>query len=260
MDTAVEKREERSFGLSSFALHCIAMALMLGDHMWGTNLLQYDILTAVGRIAFPLFSFMIVEGFFHTSSRKKYALRLAVFALISEIPFNLMMGGSIFNPLDQNVLFTFLLAVALMCIYEKIRLKKRLIVRLPLYILITLAFYIIGMFTFVDYYGYGILITAMFYFTRISKDEPTWKKLLCKAAQLVVLFYICNEMIKGLAITVELFGYELELCQQSLAVLALPLIWLYNGRQGPYNKFIKYFYYFFYPAHILVLSMLSMLL
>ena len=98
--------------ISSFALHVLAMLLMLCDHLWATLLPQYAMLTHIGRIAFPIFAFLLAEGARHTHDPKKYLLRLLVFAVLSEIPFDLMYGGTVFYPYHQNVLWTFLIALS----------------------------------------------------------------------------------------------------------------------------------------------------
>ena len=117
--------------LTSCALHFLAMALMLSDHLWATVIpWQADWMTILGRLAFPIFAFMTVEGFFHTKNLKKYMKRMFLFALLSEIPFNLMSGGSFINPFHQNVLWSFLLGLFLMHLNEKAKAKGKLWIRI----------------------------------------------------------------------------------------------------------------------------------
>ncbi len=82
------------FDISAAALHIIAMTLMLMDHLWATLLPAKEWLTCAGRVAFPIFAFMAVEGYFHTRNFKKYMLRMLLFAVLSEVPFDLMYGGT----------------------------------------------------------------------------------------------------------------------------------------------------------------------
>lgn len=235
--------------MSSFILHIIAMFSMLLDHLWGLNLVTHDIFTCIGRIAFPIFSFMIVEGYFKTRNLKKYTLRLFIFALIAEIPFNLMMGSNVFYPLGQNVLWTFLIGIGLITLMEKVK-NKNLFIRILTLIGVLLLAVILGTITFCDYYSPGVLMVLTFYFFRGKK----WYLLL---AQFLCLWYINTEMLGGLEYIVTLFGQEVHILRQSIALLSLIPIWLYNGKQGPYNKYIKYFYYSFYPVHMLLLFILT---
>ena len=108
--------------INSNALKILAMAFMLLDHLWATIIPDNQWMTCVGRLAFPIFAFMITEGYAHTSDFKKYAKRLFLFGLISEIPFNLMSSGSFVYPFHQNVMFTLLLG--LLSIREIDRIKQ----------------------------------------------------------------------------------------------------------------------------------------
>ena len=92
-----------------------------------------------------------------------------------------------------------------------------------------------------------------FYFFRGRK----WWQLL---GQALCLYYINFEILSGLAYEIHLFGQTYYFLQQGFALLALIPIWLYNGKQGPYNKTIKWIYYGFYPVHLLVLALIRMVI
>ena len=128
------------FSLSAAALHILAMVLMLMDHLWATLLPAQDWLTCAGRLAFPIFAFMAVEGYFHTHSFRKYALRLALFAVLSEVPFDLMYGGTWFYPVHQNVIWTLLLGLLGIHLMETVRKKQKT----WLYLLTALLVVLIG--------------------------------------------------------------------------------------------------------------------
>ena len=152
----------RCFDISTAALHIIAMLFMLMDHLWATLLPAQEWLTCVGRIAFPIFAFMSVEGYFHTHNFKKYLLRMLVFAVISEIPFDLMYGGTWFYPVHQNVIWTFILGLLGIHIMETVRKKKKTPVFVLTAILVTIAGGLLGTLTMVDYYGIGVLTVFTF--------------------------------------------------------------------------------------------------
>ena len=241
------------FELTSFALHIMAMVFMIFDHLWGVFATDgYLWMTCIGRLTYPIFAFMIVEGYFHTKNLKKYVLRLLIFALISEIPFNLVMSSSWIAPLHQNVLWTFLIGILLIFLNEKAN-KKALWVRILVFIGTALLGCLLGIITFVDYNHGGVLIILMFYVFR----ERKWWALL---GQIVCLYFISVEVISGQFIPIELFGKTFELVVQSFCVLALIPIWLYQGKQGPYNKAIRYLYYGFYPAHLLLFALIRMVM
>ena len=106
--------------MNSFALHVLAMLLMLCDHLQLTLLPELPILRCVGRLAFPLFAFMAVEGYLRTRNLKNYLLRLLMLAVISEIPFDLLVSGSVFYPVHQNVIWTIVLGLCCIWAFENI--------------------------------------------------------------------------------------------------------------------------------------------
>ena len=232
--------------LSSAELHIIAMLLMLMDHLWATLLPAEEWLTCAGRVAFPIFAYMTVEGYFHTHSYKKYMLRMLLFAVLSEIPFDLMYGGTWFYPVHQNVIWTFLLGLLGIHAMEAVRKKGRTWAYLLVSVLTVIAGLVIGTLCMVDYYGVGVLTVFVFYFFR---ERKPW----CLLGQLAALYWLNVEMLGGLMYPIKLFGMEFELCQQGLALLALIPIWLYKGRQGHHSKAFQYFCYAFYPVHMLIL-------
>ena len=223
----------------------MAMLFMLCDHLWGTIVPGADWLTCIGRLSFPIFAFMIVEGYFHTKNLKKYVCRLLVFAIISEIPFNLAMGSRIFFPIHQNVLWTFLIAVGLIHWNEKVK-EKQVWKKLLVAIASVCIGYVGGIITFVDFYNAGVLTVLVFYF---FKDKKWW----CYFGQLLCLWYINFEMLGGFSYEVGIFGETHFIARQGIAVLALIPIWLYNGEKGPRTALVQWGSYLFYPLHMLIL-------
>jgi len=245
-------RNPAKFETTSTFLHLLAMACMLCDHLWGTIVPGSDWLTCIGRIAFPIFAFLLVEGYFHTKHLKKYALRLFVFALISEIPFNLAMGSRIFYPVHQNVLWSFLISLGLIHWNEKARAAGKLWKRLTVGTATLLLGFLLGLLTMVDYLHAGILTVLVFYFFR----KRTWQNLL---AQILCLWYINAEILGGFGYDLSLWGHSFFFSRQSLALLALIPIWLYRGKKGHHSKAFQYFNYAFYPGHLLILGLLKFL-
>ena len=232
--------------LSAAALHILAMAFMLMDHLWATLLPAQEWLTCVGRIAFPIFAFMAVEGYFHTHNLKKYLLRMLIFAVISEVPFDLMYGGTWFYPVHQNVIWTLMMGLVGIHLMETVRKKKSTFVYILVSAIVVILGGLLGTLSMVDYYGIGVLTVFIFYFFRGRK---WW----CLLGQMLALYWVNVEMLGGLMYPIRLFGMEFELCQQGLALLALLPIWLYRGRQGYHSKPFQYFCYAFYPIHMLVI-------
>ena len=246
-------KTKRHFDISMATLHILAMALMLCDHLWATVVPGNQWLTCLGRLAYPIFAFMIVEGYFHTRNLRRYILRLFLFALISEIPFNLMYSASLFYPYHQNVIWTLLIGLGLIHLNELAKRNGKLWLRVTTAIVTILGGAIIGLVSMVDYHSVGVVTILVFYFLRGRK---WW----CLLGQFAALYYLNVEVLKGLSFEVSVFGMNFMIVQQGLALLALIPIWLYRGRQGLHSKAFQYFCYFFYPVHMLLLFFCANLL
>lgn len=229
--------------MSSFALHIIAMIFMLCDHMWAT-ILDYEWLTCIGRIAFPIFAFLITEGYIHTSNINKYIKRMVIFAIITEIPFNLMVSASPIYPFHQNVLWTFVISL-LTLKYLNFDNTKNIFKS----ILIIILAIIIATITMCDYFGAGVMMVVGFYIFRKSK-----------LLQLLMMIYVNMILIQGYSYPIDIAGYTYYFPQQGFAVLSLIFIWLYNGKLGYHAKWFKIFCYAFYPLHMLILYILTIVL
>ena len=243
----------KKFETTSFSLHLMAMLFMLCDHLWGTIVPGNDWLTCIGRVCFPIYAFLLVEGYFHTSNLKKYVKRILLFAVISEIPFNLAMASSVIYPFHQNVLWSFLIALGLIHCNEKAKASEKRRIRIAVGTFTILAGYLLGLITMVDYYHAGILMVLTFYFFH---HRNWWDYV----GQLLCLGYINLELLGGFGYEVVLFGETVFLTRQGFALLALIPIWLYKGKQGYHSKWWKYFCYAFYPVHLLILDLLKFVL
>ena len=229
---------ERSRGLDGGALKGIAAALMLTDHVGAILLPEVPVLRCVGRLAFPIFAFFIAEGYTHTRDFGRYFRRLAILAVVSEIPFNLE-NGAVFDPARQNVLWTFCLALLTLRGLEA-RGRERGFGRWAGCGLVLAAGFAAGELLRTDYGGWGVVTVALLQLCRDGKYAKLW---------LLLAMAAVNGLGMG-SLTMPVFGGEMPI--QIFAVAALPVIWLYNGQAGP--KGLRRAFYVFYPAHLLVLE------
>ncbi len=234
-------REKRGSNImNGFTLKMIAIITMLIDHVAAVliprEMAAYWICRSIGRLAFPIFCFLLVEGFIHTKNVKKYLMRLGIFALISEIPFDLAFSdktnrlGFLFQ---QNVFFTLFIGLAV--IYSLSIIEKKYannITRSNIFdSLAVLVGCAVAILLITDYTYIGILLIVAFYLFRTNK----------------VLLTIAVIVVTGI------LGGQLE----GLAAISMVFIWLYNGERGPQGN--KYAFYAFYPVHILSIYLISLL-
>lgn len=207
--------------LDSFQLKCIAIVSMALDHTGAVLYPSQIWLRCLGRIAFPIFCFLIVEGFFHTHDVRRYMGRLGVFALISEIPYDLAFRGVPLEYAHQNVFFTLLIGIGMMILLERNR-------EWPVKAV--------------------ILLLAMWLAVLIRSDYNF------RGVLLIFVFYIFHES-RWLAVTAGGFwNFLYQGVIQKYGVLSVLPLALYNGERG---RKMKYFFYIFYPAHLLLLYGIS---
>lgn len=255
---------------------------------------SYDFMRMAGRIAFPIFCFMIVEGFQKTRDVKKYLARLAVFALISEIPFDLAVTGKVFAWGHQNVFFTLFLGLFTLCVYEYFA-KNEMHKVLKVIVSVTGALLPAAYITicFANLIGLrevaplliagGILCVAFAIAYLVYGKKKGARQAQVLAADITVLMlvmYLADLLYtdySGMGVLTIVVMYLLRkrkvlamtmgcvvLCVMSFseitAFFALIPIALYNGERGKGGKGAKYFFYAFYPAHLLLLYIISVVL
>ena len=187
----------------------------------------------IGRIAFPIFCFLLVEGFVHTHNLKRYCLNLGLFALISEPVYDLANVGKLISSSQQNVLFTLLLGVIVISIIR--RYSNPLITILA----IIIGSYMSYIFNFDGWY-YGILLISAFY---VFYDKIIFKYIVC-----IVVMFVCGLDFTFHALIDPYF---------IMACISLIFISAYNGERGIK---MKYFFYVFYPTHLAILFIISSIL
>lgn len=223
-------------GINGAQLKYIAFASMFIDHFnkaiitpfltgTGPMVIITTIFDILGRIAFPIFAFMVVEGFFKTKSRWSYLRNLLIFALISEIPYDMFQSAEFVNTWSQNILWGLALGLFTIMVIDKLKekIKKR-----PLWIFVSLLIVALSslcsMLISSDYEYYAIIIIYLYY-----------------------IFYDKRLVASGL-------GY-LVIIKEIYAILGFATVLFYNGEKGKQNKI---FNYLFYPVHLLIFGIIRM--
>ena len=220
--------------LDGTTLKIIAMISMVFDHVGDMFFPGVMWPRMIGRLAMPIFSFCIAEGFAHTHDRKKYLCRMGVFALISEIPFDLAFEGKIgFS--HQNIMLTFFLSIAALMLYDGIRGERDMQAKqIPIRKTVCAVACVVGMAALslllrADYTVFAVMAVFLFYILR--RKHPLIRS---------------GAGVGFLALT-RTMGYY-----STTGLSFIPLA-LYNGKKG---KGLKWLFYGFYPGHLLLLALL----
>lgn len=225
--------------LSGSTLKIIALIIMLIDHIGAVIVVRtmstpgfdhdfwnslYWPLRYIGRLAFPIFCFLLVEGFCHTSNVKKYFSGMVLFAIISEIPFDLALTGNLVDFRFQNVFWELAVGILAMIALRYIEKNEFTYVLQIVLRLAVIAVFALGAEALqFDYGMYGIISIVALYVFQYNK---------------------LPQLLVG----------AVSFCWEQVAPLAFLLIALYNGKRG---RKIKYAFYIFYPAHLLLLYIIA---
>lgn len=221
--------------MSAFVLKIIACISMVIDHIKYVIPETENFITIyAGRIAFPLFAFLIAEGYVHTKNLKKYYLRLIIYGIISQVPY--MLFYSVFSDsVKLNIMFTLLLGLLTITVYDKIK-KKYL--SIPIICILIALSEIIN----VDYTWYGVATIFIMYICRNTKLYLfTGFGILC------FIYYLVLGLMTPITIKTIIyliFNY----------IIPIICITVYNQKQGIK---LKYFFYSFYPIHLFIFYLLS---
>lgn len=245
--------------MSALSLRIFASICMLLDHL-GFLFPQYPLLRYIGRLAFPIYIFLLVNGYRHSSSRLRYALRLGLFALISQVPFTLFCGYESYFT-KGNVFVTLLVALLVLWLTDTLARQKKLRFLAPLPALLAYGLYYLGWLSS-DYGQIGFLLALSFFYL---ED----RRLLCLVSCFVSVYH---SLFLGYAVQLKelllgrgaVFAPPKPWAQaQAFSLLALLPIFLYNGRKGnapasPLGKrILQWGFYLFYPLHLAILYLLA---
>ena len=254
--------------MTAFALKIIALTAMLIDHagiMLAAALPEYSHIfiwfRIIGRLAWPIFAFLLAEGFRHTKSQHRFLMRLLAFAIISEIPYDLAMGNSISFVSNTNIFYTLFLGGMAICLYERLREKHwRRGARETMAFLgaIFPTAVLAGILT-ADFGGMGVLFIFTMY---IINTKPKWLPLAAMGGFILSQF---NPLVMAHSMGIEIKSVYLLMIPFALATV--PLAALYNGQHGLsdghvtiVNWLIKWLFYVAYPAHLAVLAIIAMMI
>ena len=218
---------------SQEGLKLLACVTMLTDHIGATLYPSLIWLRVIGRLAFPIYCFLLVEGIWHTKNTKKYATRLFAGAVLSEIPFELLFFGAL-TWRHQSIMMTLILG--LVAVFWG-RQKKN-------YWLPFAVCFFVAEFMNTDYGGWGVALICMFAIT----EELPHKKLL-QLLGMALVFWCMNSYqlpILGMRIPIQMFG-----------LLALIPIWCYSGVKLTSSRLVQWAFYLFYPVHLIVLLLIK---
>lgn len=236
--------------LSGNALKLIAALAMLCDHVGLMFFPQVMIFRIIGRLAFPIFAFMIAEGCRYTRSKLRYLLTMAVLALAFQTVYFITLNSlkmCIFVTFSFSILIIYSLQYFKKVLFDNASTPQKKLFAFLLFLTVTVAVYALDLFINMDYDFAGCMIPV--FASLLHSDDNSPIKL--KRLDIIPL----NVLIMGIGL---LWLAVLNRPIQLFSLLSVPLLLLYSGKRGA--RKLKYFFYVFYPAHLVILYGISLLI
>lgn len=230
--------EQKRTWLTGAQMKWMAIVVMAIDHAAAVFVEPspiYNILRGIGRFAFPVFCFLLVEGFFHTRSKETYLRNLVFSAFLSEIPFDLALDGKVWSAEHQNVFFTLAIGLAGITIAEHFMTKAMLDMTKAFLYRVLATVSIVGFavgaeILHTDYGAMGVITIFILY---AMHHKP-------------VMSAVTAWVVLSLTTYMEVYCFPF-----------IGAVYFYNGERGKQNK---YFFYLFYPVHLLLLAIIKMII
>ena len=251
--------EKKKIGLTANQLKLIACVSMLIDHIGYVFFPQVKVLRYIGRIAMPIYCYQTAIGGYYTHDKKKYILRMTVFMILSEIPFDLAFQKKFFDWSYNSVMVTLL--IGLCCVLASEEFKNR--IKTPrLWILPSVVVFLLGgalaELANTDYGCVGVAFIACFYYFRKNPTAMSLTFVFIAAVMTVIRQWINRQ---GLSYAWSMLsGGNFYLHIETFAAVALIFIFLHNGERGKKTKAIQYGFYAFYPVHLALIAAVYFLL
>lgn len=232
--------------MSSFSLKVLAVVAMIIDHIGIIFFPQYIILRYIGRLSFPIFAFLLVQGFIHTKSRTQYAIRLGIFAILSEVPYDLVFYGTYLEFEHQNIMFELLCGLlAIWAMEQAVKTKQESL------FLVSLALVIASTYFNFSYGIYGIVLMIGFYLFNAFKISR------CVISAGVTYLFNGITTVNFTVWKTSCVLFAGSATQLYAMWSAVPLL-LYNGQRGKYK--LKWMFYFIYPVHLIILYFVNLVI
>ena len=230
--------------MTAFTLKVIALVSMLIDHLAVVYPDYFPIwFRGIGRLAWPIFAFLLAEGFRHTKAPDTFLLRLLAFALLSQIPYDIAQGNSISFIAGTNIFYTLFLSGMAICLYERLQEKYSGKTIAALGAIFPSA--VLAELLTTEYGGMGVLFIFAIY-----AIKPKWLRLVAMGGFALSQFI---PLIPATYLGIEIRTAYLLMIPAALATV--PLAAMYNGRRGPRAKWL---FYCAYPVHLAMLAAVSM--